>query len=180
MTSTKKLVGKARRDSIIAWLKEETNPIKGTELANRAGVSRQVIVQDISLLKAKEEPIIATSQGYIYLTSSSEKKTFRRIIACDHSREQTKDELDCIVDQGVTVKNVMIEHPVYGNLEATLMVSNRQEVKQFMERISETNAPFLLELTDGPHLHTIEADRIEQLDKVEQQLKKLGILVMTS
>ncbi|MFB1051657.1 transcription repressor NadR [Paraliobacillus sp. JSM ZJ581] len=177
MTSTKKLIGQERRAQLLSWLKEEKKTMTGSDLAEKAGVSRQVIVQDISLLKAKQEPIIATSQGYMYLEQVSEKKKVQRIIACNHSRSQTKEELDCIVDQGVTVKNVIIEHPVYGDLEASIMVSNRQEVKQFIERIKTTNAPYLLQLTDGVHLHTIEADREEQLDAAYQQLNKLGIII---
>ncbi|RCK12089.1 HTH domain-containing protein [Bacillus licheniformis] len=68
------------------------------KIVKRASVSRQVIVQDISLLKAKNEPIIATSQGYMYLRSAlGKKQPVQRIIACDHEPEKTEEELNLIV-----------------------------------------------------------------------------------
>lgn len=177
MNASKKLIGQERRAHLLSWLKAADSPIKGTALAERAGVSRQIIVQDISLLKAKEEPIIATSQGYIYLEQQREIPRYQRIIACHHTREQTAEELNCIVDQGVTVTNVIVEHPVYGDLKASIMVSNRREVAQFVEQISATNATYLLELTDGVHLHTLEADHEEQLTAAYQQLKQRGMII---
>ncbi|MHA4790996.1 HTH domain-containing protein, partial [Klebsiella pneumoniae] len=71
MKKERKLLGEERRALILQWLKENHRPMTGTELANKTNVSRQVIVQDISLLKARNEPIIATSQGYLYLSPSS-------------------------------------------------------------------------------------------------------------
>ncbi|WP_112181475.1 MULTISPECIES: transcription repressor NadR [Paraliobacillus] len=177
MDQAKKMIGSERRVAILNWLKESIEALTGSELAEKAGVSRQVIVQDISLLKAKNEPIMATSQGYIYLVGEPQNKVFKRIIACEHGPEQTQEELECIVDQGATVSNVIIEHPVYGDLKASIMVSNRSEVAQFLDKIKATNAPYLLNLTNGVHLHTIEADQEEKLDAAYQKLKTLGIVI---
>ncbi|MDL4841651.1 transcription repressor NadR [Aquibacillus rhizosphaerae] len=176
MTDSKKLLGKNRRSLILQWLKENNRPMTGSDLANKTNVSRQVIVQDISLLKATNEPIIATSQGYLYLKKSN-KELFQKVVACKHTPEQTKKELYLIVDQGVTVKNVFIEHPVYGDLEASIMVSNRNEVDQFIQRVEETKAPYLLQLTDGIHLHTLEADKEEKLELAFKVLKEEGIII---
>lgn len=177
MNKTTKLIGAERRKAILAWLIESNQPLTGGEIASKAGVSRQVIVQDISLLKAKNQPIMATSQGYLYLTNPEITSTYQRIIACDHKPEETRQELECIVDQGITVKNVIIEHPVYGDLEASIMVSNRHDVDQFMKKVAETNAPYLLELTDGIHLHTLEADSEMKLTLAYEKLKQLGFIV---
>ncbi|WP_117170427.1 transcription repressor NadR [Paraliobacillus sediminis] len=177
MNQTNKMIGSKRRTAILSWLQEHKGALTGSELAEKAGVSRQVIVQDISLLKAKNEPIMATSQGYIYLEEEPKNKIYQRIIACEHGPEQTQEELECIVDQGVTVRNVIIEHPVYGDLKASIMVSNRSEVIQFLNKIKMTNAPYLLNLTNGVHLHTIEADQEEKLEAAYQKLKELGIII---
>ncbi len=151
LTDGLKLTGAERRQQLLAWLKESEAPLTGSELAKRASVSRQVIVQDISLLKAKNEPIIATSQGYVYLRSAlGKKQPVQRIIACDHEPEKTEEELNLIVDFGVTVKDVTIEHPVYGDLTASIRVSTRKEVSDFVKKISSTNAAYLSQLTTAP------------------------------
>lgn len=173
----KKLIGKERREALLSWLIESSHPLTGNELAKRAGVSRQVIVQDISLLKAKNEPIMATSQGYIYLVKQEDSKKYQKIVACHHTPKQTQQELECIVDQGVTVKNVIIEHPVYGDLEASIMVSDRHEVNLFMEKVKTTKAQFLLELTEGVHLHTLEAESEDKLTAAYNKLNELGFII---
>ncbi|WP_226037030.1 transcription repressor NadR [Aquibacillus saliphilus] len=177
MSAKKKLLGEDRRALILQLLKQRSEPITGGELAEDLHVSRQVIVQDISLLKAKREPIVATSQGYIYMHDSQKDKTKNRTVACKHTPDQTRKELQLIVDLGVTVKDVFIEHPVYGDLVASIMVSNRNEVDQFLEKINETNAPYLLQLTGGVHLHTLEADSEEKLQLAYQSLEKAGFII---
>ncbi|BBW95435.1 transcription repressor NadR [Geobacillus icigianus] len=177
MKEEKKVFGEARRQLILQWLKESEAPLTGAELAAKTNVSRQVIVQDISLLKARNEPIIATSQGYLYLKPAAPAKTYTRTIACFHTPEQTKEELYLLVDCGVTVKDVKIEHPVYGDLTASIMVSNRFEVDQFIAKITATKSAYLLQLTDGTHLHTIEADATEKLDAACRALKQAGFLI---
>ncbi|MCC3357331.1 transcription repressor NadR [Bacillus sp. REN16] len=177
MSADKKLLGEKRRESIIKWLKESPSPIIGEDLSKRANVSRQVIVQDISLLKAKNEPIVATSQGYIYLQEQPIDDHISRIIAVKHTSDQTAEELNILVDNGVTVRDVIVEHPVYGEIAGSLMIKNRFEVKRFIEKLSETNASLLSLLTNGVHLHTIEADSVEKLDAACEALQEVNILL---
>ena len=127
----KKLLGEARRNELLMLLKQSDAPLTGTDLSKIVGVSRQVIVGDMTLLKARNEPIIATSQGYVYFENSNAGPLYERQIACIHSPENAKDELYTLVDAGVLVKNVTIEHPVYGDLTASIQVSNRHEVDLF-------------------------------------------------
>jgi uncharacterized protein len=173
----KKILGEERRKYILQLLKSSPAPITGGELAERTNVSRQVIVGDITLLKAKNEPIIATSQGYIYLVQATNAQVVERTLACRHTPEETEKELLIFVDHGVTVKDVRIEHSVYGDLTASIMVSNRQDVKQFMDKIRNTKASFLSELTGGIHLHTVSAGNEMALDKAEAALRAEGLLV---
>ncbi|MEH7121381.1 transcription repressor NadR [Neobacillus vireti] len=177
MAEKNKILGEERRSFILQQLKDSSEPLTGSELAAKTNVSRQVIVGDITLLKAKNEPIIATSQGYIYLKTSNGTPAFERIIACKHTPENTEKELNLLVDHGVLVKDVKIEHSVYGDLTASIMVSNRQEVKQFMENIKNSKAALLSELTGGFHLHTISASSTQILDQAEQALKAEGFIM---
>lgn len=172
-----KMIGTERRKLIIKWLKDTRKPITGGEFADKTNVSRQVIVQDVSLLKAKNEPIIATSQGYIYIGDQTDQTSFRRVIPCLHTPEQTREELYIIVDHGVTVNDVKIEHPVYGDLTASIMVSNRKEVDQFINKIKETNASYLAMLTEGTHLHTIEADSTDKIEAACKELNEANMLL---
>lgn len=170
-----KLTGDQRREKLLSWL-QESSPLTGSELAKRASVSRQVIVQDMTLLKAKNYAILATSQGYIYLTENKEPRS-ERIIACKHDPARTEEELLLLVDYGVSVDDVIIEHPVYGQLTALIRVSTRSEVYEFIERITATGASYLSELTDGIHLHTISAPDEGRLEKACVALQKAGFLV---
>lgn len=178
METKKKVLGEERRLQLLQILKSSDQPITGSELSKKANVSRQVIVGDITLLKAKNEPIIATSQGYLYMHTAGKPQSFERTVACRHEPSRTEEELYLLVDLGITVKNVSIEHPIYGDLTASIMVSNRKDVQQFLAKMMETNASLLLELTtDGIHLHTLNARSEELLDEAEAVLKKAKILV---
>ncbi len=173
----KKMLGEERRYELLTLLKNNNGPITGTDLAKHANVSRQVIVNDMNLLKARNEPIVATSQGYLYMQLEESKKIFERKIVCSHTAEQAIDELITIVDCGVTVKNVIVEHPIYGEITASVMVSNRLEVEQFIKLVEETKANYLSALTDGTHLHVLTASSEKNLDLVEEKLRAKGYLV---
>ncbi|MGG1575313.1 transcription repressor NadR [Fictibacillus sp. NRS-1165] len=177
MMEAPKIPGDERRALILKWLKESVSPIKGGELALKTNVSRQVIVGDISLLKAREEPIIATSQGYLYLKAEEKAAPHTHLIVSNHSPEQTKDELFTIVDHGVTVRNVIVEHPIYGDLTASLLLSTRKDVEEFISKLSSTNATLLSTLTEGIHLHMLEAPTKEQLDRACRELEEKGYLL---
>ena len=172
-----KILGENRRSLLLQWLKESEKPLTGSDLSRRTNVSRQVIVQDISLLKARNEPIIATSQGYIMLSTERSDIKYEQVIACKHTPKNTKNELYTIVDNGGTVKDVTVEHPLYGHITASLFVGNRLEADQFLSRLSTTNASLLSELTSGVHLHTIEANSKTQLEAVIHALKEQGFLL---
>ena len=174
----KKYSAEERRDYLVSVLKEETKPIKGGELAKLCSVSRQIIVGDITLLKARNHPIIATPNGYLYLQNEeSRTKSKSIIIASEHLPEDTEKELQLIVDCGVTVKDVRVEHPLYGDLTASIMVSNRSDVRQFIMKLKTTNAALLSQLTNGIHLHTLEAQKEEQLQHAIDSLRDAGFLI---
>src|SRR5690625_3253045 len=173
----KKMTGEERRALIIHLLKNSKEPIRGKTLAEKTNVSRQVIVTDIALLKTANEPIIGTNRGYLYMQEETSTEMHRRVIVCSHTPEQTKLELETIVDFGVTILDVIVEHPFYGDLTGSLMISSRFDVEQFLNVISTQEASLLSVLTGGVHLHTIEADSIEKLDAACEALQSAGILL---
>lgn len=176
--SEKRNSGNCRRLQILEMLKQSSDPLTGKEIGERTGVSRQIVVGDINLLKAAEEPIIATSRGYIYAGRKGGNDRAERIAVCRHTASQTREELLAFVDHGVTVRDVRVEHPVYGDLTASIMVSNRMEVSEFLAKIESSNAAYLSALTeDNIHLHTVSAADPVQIEKAFEQLKKAGILI---
>ncbi|WP_342525279.1 transcription repressor NadR [Chryseomicrobium sp. FSL W7-1435] len=168
--------GQERREWILQKLAENGIAVKGAELAEAANVSRQVIVNDINLLKVAGHPIVATSQGYVLFSESTSNKVRERVV-CFHLPENTMDELHTIVDCGVVVEDVTIEHPVYGEISAQVMVSNRNEITSFMTQIKENNATLLLEMTDGTHLHWLTADSQDKIDAAKEALRHKGYLI---
>lgn len=167
--------GKERRNKILEILKKSDEPLSGTALAGMLKVSRQIIVQDIALLRATEKNILSTNKGYMFFEVDSQKMV--RTFYVRHSNEQMEDELNLMVDNGGKVVDVVVEHEVYGQLTADLRISNRRDVSEFMNKIVSDRARPLNHLTDGYHYHTVEADSEEILDRIEEELKKKGYLI---
>lgn len=171
--------GDQRREDILKLLQqEEIKPISGTYLSKHFKVSRQVIVQDVALLRAMGYDILATARGYIL--NKDAQDMFQRVVWVKHTHEEAEDELNTIIDNGGRLRNVIIMHPVYGELVASLMIKTRRDVKQFISKLQETKASTLLSLTEGMHMHTIEASSEEELDFIEEELNIKGYLVTHS
>ena len=173
----KRLAGEERRRILLQLIESSTEPITGSELAHQVSVSRQVIVQDLSLLKAKGHQIVATARGYVYLQNDLNPSVFTKKIVCRHTAEEMETEMNAIVDEGVTLKDVIIDHPVYGSITGQLMVKSRRDVRAFLERVVTHGASPLSHLTGGLHIHTLDADHKEALDAAIHELDRLGILV---
>jgi len=169
--------GDRRRDRIIEFLKASKKPLSGTELAKQLSVSRQVIVQDIALLRAVNKNILSTNKGYILYDSQTVDKTYKRTVCVKHSNDRILDELQTIVDYGGHVVDVVVEHEIYGQITVDLIINNRQDAEECVKRLEENKTRPLNELTDGIHYHTIEADKEEYLDRIEQQLFLKGYLI---
>lgn len=167
-----------RRQAIVDYLEQSTVPIKGNQLANLLKVSRQVIVQDIALLRAEGKNIIATPQGYLFITNiSNAPQKLVKVFACRHDYQGMKTELEIMVAQGGRVLDVIVEHPLYGELKGNLMLEKMSDVEKFVESLNKSGAEPLSLLTKGIHLHTIEAPSQVILDRIEQELKLTGILL---
>jgi len=168
--------GKDRRERLIALLQQADTPVSGTELAKQLGVSRQVIVQDIALLRAINKNILSTNKGYLLHVPERGKDCVKRSFAVSHTKEQIQDELYTIVDYGGKVLDVVVEHDIYGQIMVDLILCNRLDVDEFVERIENSKSRPLKVLTDGEHWHTVEADSEKVLDKIEEKLREKGYL----
>ena len=144
----------ARRAEILSTLAKSQRPISATTLAAAYHVSRQSIVGDIALLRASGADIIATSRGYL-LAAASRQPLLKKTIACRHDAAAMREELYIAVDEGCTVADVSVEHPLYGELRGQLQLSTRHEVDAFLARSAECAAQPLSLLTSGIHLHTL-------------------------
>jgi uncharacterized protein len=164
-----------RRRGILAWMQSHGEPVRGGELARRFRVSRQCLVQDVAILRAGGEDIEATPKGY-HLPSTS-RRAYREVLACRHAPERTQEELQILVDHGVKIIDVIVEHPVYGELRGPLMLESRADVQDFLARVNSSHASLLSSLTGGVHLHTVEASRPDLIARAKAQLRTRGFLL---
>lgn len=167
------MTGTERRTKIVELIQNSEKPLSGTALAKQCDVSRQVIVQDIALIRASGYDIISTNRGYIIQESLVRERVFK----VNHTDEQLEEELYSIIDLGGTVVNVMVNHRVYGHMEAELRINSRRKVEAFMEDIRSGKSSPLKNITSNYHYHKVAADSEETLDLIEEALRQKHFLV---
>ena len=166
--------GNERRQKIIELLMVADQPLSGTALSKELGVSRQIIVQDMALLRTQGDlEIVSTYQGYII---PKNQNGCSRVFKVRHTPEQTEQELQEMVDLGGRVEDVFIYHRVYGVVKGQLHIRSRKDVREFIRRLEEGSSTLLLEVTDYYHYHTVFADDEETLDQIQTRLAELGFL----
>lgn len=164
--------GEKRRSDIISQLSKSISPVSGEKLADIFNVSRQVIVQDIALLRAGDYDIISTNRGYIL----NQKRGPQRILKLIHSDAQIEEELNMIVDNGGRLSDVFVYHKIYGLIKVDLSIKSRLDVQNYMEEISTGKSFPLKNVTSGYHYHTIFADDEKTLDLIQEKLSEAGFL----
>lgn len=164
----------ARRAAILSRLEQTDHPVSAAVLAREFAVSRQIIVGDVALLRAGGADIAATPRGYVLPRDST---ALLRTVACVHDRAGMAQELEIMVDQGCQVVDVVVEHPIYGQLTGQLHLSSRYEVQEFVRSISESSAKPLSDLTGGIHLHTLRCPSEEAFLRVRAALNEAGFLL---
>lgn len=165
----------SRKDLLISKLMASNFPIAGSVLAKEFGVSRQVIVQDMALLRAEGNEIISTTQGYICKHEYLRKQA--RVFNVTHTTAQIEDELCTIVDMGGYVVNVIVNHPVYGDIIANLELGSRADVYKFIKKIKDNEGSPLKNITNDSHSHMVLADSDQVLNEIEEELRKKNYLV---
>lgn len=166
------MTGVQRRKVILDMLRSATAPLSGQTLGQKTGVSRQVVVQDIALLRTEGVAITATPRGYLL----DRPNDCSRLFKVHHSTEQTEEELNTVVDLGGCVMNVMVNHRAYGKISVALNIKSRRDVQTFLEQIRTGKSVPLLNVTSGYHFHQVSAEREEILDEIEEALRKKGFL----
>ncbi len=156
-----------RRKAIVNLLLSSNEAISGGKLSEEFGVSRQIIVQDITVLKGTGYDILSTHNGYIIQKSPLKERVFKVY----HTTEETEDELTTIVNLGGTVVDVFVWHKVYGKMTAPLNIFSSLHIKQFIEGVRSGKSTELMNITGGYHYHTIRAESESVLDEIEQALK---------
>ena len=151
--------GEERRNQIVDILKHSSSPVPGTQLAQILDVSRQVIVQDIALIRAKNIDVFSTN-----------------ILKVKHEDDEVEAELGAIVDMGGWIRDVFVYHKVYGVIRAEMNIHSRRDIKNYLEEIASGKSSLLKNVTSGYHYHTIVADDEQTLDLIQEELGKLGFL----
>lgn len=164
--------GEERRNQIIHILEMGKKPVSGAQLSKTLSVSRQVIVQDMAIIRANGYDIMATNRGYILYTAGE----IQRVFKVHHDDNQIEEELLSIVDFGGKVKDVFVFHKVYGVIKAELNINSRRDVKNYMEQIRSGKSAPLKNVTSGYHYHTVLADSMETLDLIQEKLQEDGFL----
>lgn len=165
--------GDKRREKIIDIIRQSDKPVSGTKLANEFGISRQVIVQDIAILRAADNIIISTNRGYIIQGENN----FTRVLKLTHTDKEIETELNTVVDLGGKVIDVFVKHKVYGVISAQLDINSRRDVKLLLQDINDGKSAPLKNITSNYHYHTIAAKSKEELDLIEEELKQKGFLI---
>ncbi len=164
--------GEERRNLLLRLIQAAPEPLSGTALAKKLGVSRQVVVQDIALLRAQGHTLLSTNRGYLAQAPS----VCRRLFQVCHTDAQMEDELNAIVDLGAVVEDVAVNHKIYGQLHASLNIASRRDVSLFLQGIQGGQSAPLKNITSGYHCHTVSARSEEILDLVEDALRARGYL----
>jgi len=166
-----------RRYQILHLLENQHKPVSGTVLSRLFGVSRQVIVQDIALLRAENKEILSTNKGYVLFKQVDDTGIYKRVFRVTHSLENMEAELNCIVDNGGYVRDVLVDHDLYGQISGPLNLGNRADVAEFIQKVKVSKSKPLKVLTDEIHYHTVEAKSEEILNRIERRLDEMGMLV---
>ena len=153
-----------RRESILEKLSAAKAPVSASALSGQLGVSRQIVVGDVALLRAGGAQIDATPRGYQLHPA---EKGFTGILACVHSTEdEMRTELYTVVDQGGVVVDVTVENSLYGELCGNLNIRQAKDTPECL----------LSRMTGGVHLHTLHCPDAGTFQRIKKALDEKGIL----
>ena len=170
------MTGEQRRNEIRRMLHEAQAPMTGTALAGALHVSRQVIVQDIALMRAEHLPILSTNKGYLLRSDAARVSQPKRVFFVRHHTDQVMEEFMTVIDLGGRILDVAVEHDLYGPIRADLLIENARDAADFVERLTACRDNPLKVLTDDCHFHTVAAPSEKLLDLIEGELRSRGFL----
>ena len=165
----------ARRSQILSQLRSAEGPVTGSDLSTLLGVSRQVIVNDVAIVRATGVPILGSPRGYVLVELGDDRPV--ATIASRHDREGNRREFEILVDRGIEVIDVVVDHAIYGEVSASLLIRSRGDVDRYMDAMEREDAKPLWTLTDGVHLHHVRAPNPDALEAARRELAEIGILL---
>ena len=171
------MTGEERRNHILQMLKEQASPLSGTSLANEFHVSRQVIVQDIALMRAENHRILSTNKGYLYRAEILQDNLPKRVFFVKHTTQQVLDEFLTVIELGGKILDVAVEHELYGQIRVDLLIETAQDAQEFSDRLTGCRDNPLKVLTDNCHYHTVAAPSEKLLDLIEAEFRSKGYLL---
>ena len=170
------MTGEERRMKILRKLQETDTPLSGTVLAKAFQVSRQIIVQDIALMRAENYGIVSTNKGYLLRSKKAENTQPMRVFFVKHTTQQVLDEFQTIIELGGKILNVAVEHEIYGQICVDLMIETESDAVDFYDKFLSCRDSPLKVLTDDCHYHTVAAPTEKLLDLIENDLRRKGYL----
>lgn len=162
--------GEERRNELLKILSESKVPVSGSELSRKLNVTRQVIVQDVALLRANGQKIFSANRGYVLFSGNDRERVFKLI----HSDDDVMEELTLIVDLGGKIKDVFVYHKAYGVVKAEMNIRSRKDIADYVANIKSGKSKLLKNVTSGYHYHTVTAEDKETLDEIENKLREKG------
>ena len=171
------MTGEQRRKKILKMVKEAGEPLSGAALAKSFSVSRQVIVQDIALIRAENHAIISTNKGYLCRTKEQENTQPKRVFFVKHTTGQVYEEFMTVIELGGKILDVAVEHELYGQIRVDLLIETAQDARDFSQRLLNCRDNPLKVLTDDCHYHTVAAPSEKLLDLIEKELQEKGYLI---
>ena len=171
------MTGEERRAQILEKLKQQGPPLSGTALAKLFHVSRQVIVQDIALMRAENHGILSTNKGYLYRTEETENTQPKRVFYVKHTTAQVQEEFGIVLELGGKILDVAVEHEIYGQIRADLLIETEQDAEEFTRRLLNCRDNPLKVLTDDCLYHTVTAPSEKLLDLIQRELQEKGFLL---
>ena len=171
------MTGENRREQMLQMLQKQSAPLSGTALAKHFCVSRQVIVQDIALMRAENHQIVSTHKGYVYRTQAHQNTQPKRVFCVKHSTEQVLDEFLTVLELGGKILDVAVEHELYGQIRVDLLIESVPDAQEFVARMYTCKDNPLKVLTDDCHYHTVAAPSEKLLDLIQSELQSKGYLI---
>jgi transcriptional regulator of NAD metabolism len=163
-----------RRAALLRILSEADRAVTGSELSSTLGVSRQAIVTDVAILRAAGEHIVGTPQGY-QMEDASDGLT--AVIDCSHPPNRGREEFEILIDRGIAVLDVSVDHSIFGTLRAPILIETRDDIDRYSERIIKAGEMPLSVITRGVHAHTVRARTVDALEAAKRELSERGILL---
>ena len=124
------MTGEERRANILKRLQETDTPLSGTALAKEFHVSRQIIVQDIALMRAENNGIVSTNKGYLLRSQKTENTQPKRVFFVKHATEQVLEEFKTILELGGKILDVAVEHEIYGQICVDLLIEAESDAQE--------------------------------------------------